>query len=133
MENKIDDQNMNKYDEVLFQSLQEMTEKLNDSSENPVSLSLHLWQMGIRDAEAKDKLMHETTKLVFSGRDPLTLTYMDFHRAFAKLYPNTFNDPKKDGGDIRYILTWIGRIMPRVYPVAKNIHIEGGADEKHNS
>lgn len=121
---------MNRYDtltdneRILFDALQEISIKLHDSNDNPVSLSLYLWNLGIDDPEAKDKLFRATIKLVLATADPMELTVSDFQTEFSEISA-VFSKIDNDTVWINYIVSWIGlNLFPAAYPVAQNLSEE---------
>lgn len=115
---------MDKKDELtmLHEAVSEIAILLQDSQENPVSLSLYLLDMGVKDSSVKDKLIKKVTEMVIlSDKDPMELTAMDFQKEFHQITHLIPDDPDEPAPTV-YILKWIGlHLMPRVYPVAINI------------
>lgn len=106
---------------MLHESLSEIAILLQDSNENPVSLSLYLLDMGVTDSTVKDKLIRKTVEIIDSSDDPMKLTAEPFQKEFHKICDVLSDDPE-DVAETEYILTWIGKnLIPRVYPVAMNI------------
>lgn len=107
---------------MLHEAVSEMAILLQDTQENPVSLSLYLLDMGVKDSSVKDKLIRKVAEMVIlSDEDPMKLTAMDFQKEFHQITPFIPDDPEEPAPTV-YILTWIGlHLMPKVYPVAMNI------------
>ncbi|CAH1851661.1 hypothetical protein [Convivina praedatoris] len=113
--------NITANERILFDALQEVAIKLEDSNENPVSLSLYLWDYGIRDPEAKSKLIKATIEVILSAKDSMKLTLADFHSQFSKVIDG-LSDVEEERQFIIYTVTWIGlNIFPSAYPVANNL------------
>lgn len=106
---------------MLHEAVHEMAMLLQDSNENPVSLSLYLLDLGITDSKVKDKLIKKTFELVHNAQDPMALTAHDFQKEFHKISNLITDDPDATGAT-HYIVLWIGmHLIPRVYPVAMNL------------
>ncbi|GAO99304.1 hypothetical protein [Fructobacillus ficulneus] len=106
-------------EKILLNSIEEIANHLKDDIDNPVSLSLYLWKMGIDDPQAKDKLVQSTLKLIINSDNPLTLTKQDFADEF-KIISELFETDNTN--IIIYVLTWIGlNISPIAYAISQNI------------
>ena len=70
---------------MLRKSAFEIADFLKDNPENPVSLSLFLLRLGIRDASVEDKLIKKTAEIAFGADDPMELTVEDFQHEFLSL------------------------------------------------
>lgn len=116
----ITDENRDDIIKMLFEAQQDIALKLNDSVDNPISLSLFLLEFGITDASVEGKLLHKTTQMILETEDPMKLTAVDFQKEFHKIAPQIQVDPEATGV-VCYILKWIGLRIPFVYPVAMNI------------
>ncbi len=116
----INDSNRDDIIQMLFEAQSEIAFKLNDSEDNPVSLSLFLLELGVTDSTVETKLLQMTTKMVLAAEDPMKLTVIDFQKEFHKISPQIKVDPESPAV-VRYILKWVGLRIPFVYPVAMNI------------
>lgn len=106
---------------ILFNAIEEITNHLKDDQDNPVSLSLYLWKMGIQDPLAKDKIIQSTFKLIVESDNPLELTEQDFSKEYSQI-SDLFLESKTSKNMIIYILTWIGlNVSPIAYAISKNI------------
>lgn len=106
---------------MLRKSAFEIADFLKDNPENPVSLSLFLLRLGIRDAGVEDKLIKKTVEIAFGADDPMELTVEDFQHEFHKIASQISDAPDETEQTI-YIVTWIGQhLFPRVYPIAMNL------------
>ncbi|MBS9337094.1 hypothetical protein [Fructobacillus parabroussonetiae] len=104
---------------IIFNSIEEITNHLNDDIDNPVSLSFYLWKMGIDDPQAKEKIIQSTLKLILNSKDPLSLTKQDFTNEFK-----TISELFETGNSyiITYVLKWIGlNVSPIAYTISQNI------------
>lgn len=105
---------------MLRKSAFEIADFLKDNPENPVSLSLFLLRLGIRDASVEDKLIKKTAEIALGADDPMELTVEDFQHEFHKIASQISDAPDETEQTI-YIVTWIGQhLFPRVYPIAMN-------------
>lgn len=105
---------------MLRKSAFEIADFLKDNPENPVSLSLFLLRLGIRDASVEDKLIKKTAEIALGADDPMELTVEDFQHEFHKI-ASQISDAPYEAEQTIYIVTWIGQhLFPRVYPIAMN-------------
>lgn len=105
---------------MLRKSAFEIADFLKDNPENPVSLSLFLLRLGIRDASVEDKLIKKTAEIALGADDPMELTVEDFQHEFHKT-ASQISDAPDEAEQTIYIVTWIGQhLFPRVYPIAMN-------------
>ena len=105
---------------LLRKAALEVSGFLKDDPESPVSLSLFLLRLGIRDAGVEDKLIKKTAEIASGADDPMELTVEDFQHEFHKIASQISDAPDETEQTI-YIVTWIGQhLFPRVYPIAMN-------------
>lgn len=114
---KITEENNLAVTKMLFESVHEMALAQSNTIEHPVSLSLHLLEMGVDDETIEDQLIKKAVDMVFSAKDPMELTTEDFQKEFEKNSPLIAN-----ASSVKYILRWIGMYaVPKIYPVAVNL------------
>ncbi|RVU71587.1 MULTISPECIES: hypothetical protein [Lactobacillus] len=106
--------------QMLAEALREVMLYLHDENNNPVSLSMELYNLGIRDEKVKDKLLLKTIEVYNHTENPENLTLADFTKEFKKIHPFLNFDPIT-----AYILNWIGRWQaPKIYPLAQDLMSE---------
>lgn len=106
--------------EMLAEALKEIDVfSLHDDIDNPVSLSMELYNLGIHDPEVKTKLIRKTVEIIDAAKDIKKLTLTDFVKEYKQI--NSFLDSKSEAA---YILNWIGKYqVPDVYPIAQALSL----------
>ncbi|MBP2058140.1 hypothetical protein J2Z60_001317 [Lactobacillus colini] len=67
---------------MLMEGLDDVLVALNDSTDNPISLSLYLLGIGIADSSVETKLLQKASEIVLNAKDPMKLTVSDFKKEF---------------------------------------------------